>query len=545
MARTTLARMLRRIADDHRSGDRLGIPAGEVPAQRAVAALNRRSFLAGTAALGAGAAVLGAGVRPARAAAQPRIAIIGAGISGLAAALWLQDKGLGSTVYEADSRIGGRMYSSMAGSYWDASQVSEWGGELIDTNHKIIQTLAKRFGLQLDDLAAAEPNQAAPTFYLGGAYYPYSTASSDFQPVHQAIQKDMQSFTWPVTWDSNPTEAGIALSEMSLYDWIETRVPGGHSSKFGQLLDIAYTIEYGAESRAQTALDLLGLLGYQPTPGNFRMYGISDERYHIRGGNQQLPLAIQAALPVGTIQQGWQLTALARNFDGTQTLTFTLSGGAVKTVVADHTILAVPLGVMKELDFGKAAFDARKTGAIAAMGMGSNCKLQLQFGNRIWTGSGPWGISSGETYADTGYQNTWDVTRAQSGTPGILVDYTGGDVAGAFSPSSPFSTAASSRVADYAQAFLRQLEPVLPGITAQWTGKATLSAWHHNPYSYGSYAYWPTGYCHHYSGYESVRQGNVHFAGEHCSIDFQGYMEGGAEQGQRAADEIISDLGIH
>ncbi|MCW2939001.1 MAG: hypothetical protein JWN00_1986 [Actinomycetia bacterium] len=544
MARTELARMLRRIADDHRTGDRLGIPADEVPARRA-AALDRRSFLAGTAALGVGAAVFSAGIRPARAAAQPRIAIIGAGISGLAAALQLQDKGLTSTVYEAGSRVGGRMYSSMSGSYWDASQVSEWGGELIDTNHKIIQTLAKRFGLPLDDLIGAEPNQSTQTFYLGGAYYPYTVASNDFQPVHQAILGDMQSFTWPVTWNSNPTAAGIALSNMTLYDWIETRVPGGHSSKFGQLLDIAYNIEYGAETGAQTALSLLGLLGYQPNPGNFRMFGISDERYHISGGNQQLPLAIQAALPSGTVQKGWQLTALVQNTNGTQTLTFTLSGGGTKTVVTDHTILAVPLGVMKRLDFSKAQFDARKTGAFAALGMGRNCKLQLQFSDRLWNGSGAWGISNGDTYADTGYQNTWDVTRAQSGTQGILVDYTGGNIAGAFSPSAPFSTAASGQVTAYAQTFLRQLEPVLPGITQRWTGKATLSAWHLNPYSYGSYSYWPTGYCQNYAGYEGVRQGNIHFAGEHCSINFQGYMEGGAEQGQRAAGEIITDLGIH
>jgi monoamine oxidase len=332
---------------------------------------------------------------------------------------------------------------------------------------------------------------------------------------------------------------------MSIYDWIETRVPGGHSSNFGKLLDVAYNIEYGAETTQQTALNLLGLLGYQPSPGNFSVFGLSDERYHMRGGNQQLPQAIAAALPSGSVRLGWQLTALATNDDGTQTLTFSTGAKTTSTVVADHTILAVPLGVLKRLDLSRARFDATKTNQITMMGMGRNTKLQLQFTSRPWATTGPWpGISNGETYADTGYQNTWEVSRAQPGTQGILVDYTGGSKAGAFNPASPFLTASTSQVRTYAQTFLTQIEQVLPGVSSRWNGKATLSAWHTNPYSWGAYSYWPTGYCHLYAGYEGVRQGKVHFAGEHCSIDYQGYMEGGATEGQRAAAEVLGDYGL-
>ncbi|WP_371602381.1 FAD-dependent oxidoreductase [Streptomyces sp. NBC_01220] len=57
-------------------------------------------------------------------------------------------------------------------------------------------------------------------------------------------------------------------------------------------------------------------------------------------------------------------------------------------------------------------------------------------------------------------------------------------------------------------------------------------------------AAWPPGYAHRYAGYEAVRQGNTHFAGEHTSEEAQGYMEGGAESGLRAADEILTDLGL-
>jgi monoamine oxidase len=59
-----------------------------------------------------------------------------------------------------------------------------------------------------------------------------------------------------------------------------------------------------------------------------------------------------------------------------------------------------------------------------------------------------------------------------------------------------------------------------------------------------SYSYWRTGQLHSFAGYERRRQGNVFFAGEHASIDYQGYMEGAAAEGIRAGCEILTSLGI-
>ncbi len=529
MARSQLARMIGTMFAERDEGNRL----------------SRRAFLARGTALGVGAIAVGSGALPAAAASpQRRIAIVGAGISGLAAALALQDKGIPATVYEANRRVGGRMFSTAPGSYWAADQVSEWGGELIDTDHTVIQSLAQRFGLPLDDLRAAMPADATDTYYFAGHYYPYAQAKTDFEPVYAALQKDLDSFDYPVTYDSDASPAGIALSNMTANDWIESRVPGGHASLFGRLLDVAYTIEFGAQTTAQTALGLIGLLGYQSAPGAFDMFGTSDERYHIRGGNQRLPRAIAAALPANAIEFGQRLVSLAVNNDNTQTLTFAKDDGATRTVTADHTILAVPLGVMKRIDFSQARFDARKRATYAAMPMGVNGKLQLQFDTRLWNDTGAWpGRSTGESYADTGYQNTWDVSRAQPGAQGILVDFVGGEVARSFTPGHAFGSSDDPTIRQYARTFLDQIEPVYQGLSARWNGKALLSTWYLNPYSFGSYSYWPTRYCQYFAGYEGVRQGNVHFAGEHCSVDYQGYMEGGAEEGQRAANEIIADLG--
>ena len=126
---------------------------------------------------------------------------------------------------------------------------------------------------------------------------------------------------------------------------------------------------------------------------------------------------------------------------------------------------------------------------------------------------------------------------------GIIVDYSGGNVAAGFAPSQPYSSAAqSAAVAAYAQTFLGQLDKVFPGIKQRWNGKATLSTPFRDSNLLLSYSYWKVGQYHTFSGYEGKQQGNIHFAGEHCSQDFQGYMEGGASEGVRAAGEVLAAL---
>jgi monoamine oxidase len=176
------------------------------------------------------------------------------------------------------------------------------------------------------------------------------------------------------------------------------------------------------------------------------------------------------------------------------------------------------------------------------MGAGRNTKLQLQFRSRSWNSRGPWGISNGNSVTDIGYQNTWDATRAQAGRNGIIVNYTGGSAAGAFHPSSPYSHAGSSpEVAAYARAFLRQFETVFPGISAGWNSLASLSVPALDPNLRLAYSYWKVGQYTAFGGYEGVPQGAIHFAGEHTSQDFQGFMEGAAAEGIRAAREVIHD----
>jgi monoamine oxidase len=498
--------------------------------------VSRREFIKVTGA--AVGAVAVSGPIAAFASTPPRIAIVGGGIAGLNAALTLQDAGYAATVYEASNRVGGRMHSDTTS--WINGQTSEHCGELIDSGHKTILKLANRFNLATVDLLKAEPTHSDDVYYFAGSYYPRAQAIKDFGPVYNAVHKDASAAGYPTLYNHS-TPAGQALDQMSIADWIDSRVPGGQSSRMGQLLDVAYNIEYGSVTKAQSALNLVYLLAFQPVPGNFRIFGASDERYHIAGGNERLPRAIAASLPSSNIRLSTALTAIARNADGTYQLSFASPAGP-SAATFDRVILAIPFSVLRTINYSKAGFDSLKVTAITELGYGKNAKLQLQFGSRYWNQAWPQvGISNGTTFADTGYQNTWDVTRGQDGTTGILVDYTGGDV-----PLASFSgqpTAADA--ANYARTFLSQIEPLFPGITADWNGRATLDTPATNPLLRGSYSYWRVGQYTRFSGYEKARQpfpdGQCHFAGEHCSTDFQGYMEGGAAEGARAANEILSD----
>ena len=82
-------------------------------------------------------------------------------------------------------------------------------------------------------------------------------------------------------------------------------------------------------------------------------------------------------------------------------------------MTADHVVLALPFSILRDsVDYSAAGFSDLKRTAIEQLSMATNSKLTLQF-------SGPSlacaGAAMGRRYADTGYQSTWEVSRAQPG----------------------------------------------------------------------------------------------------------------------------------
>ena len=160
---SSITAMLRRIHRARAISDETGVPVKELMEQdrelrkklqqeREVAS-QRRDFLRAAGGLGFGAGMMavtpGAFAAAGGGGSQPSIAIVGGGSGGLRTAHRLMQYGISSTVYEANDRVGGRMYSDRT--FFSDNRVVEYGGEFISTEHTAIRNLAHQLGLQLED----------------------------------------------------------------------------------------------------------------------------------------------------------------------------------------------------------------------------------------------------------------------------------------------------------------------------------------------------------------------------------------------------------
>jgi monoamine oxidase len=472
---------------------------------------------------------------------MPQIAIVGAGIAGLNAALTLQDAGLSCSIYEASDRIGGRMHSDST--TWGDGMVSEWCGEFIDSNHTTLHHLIKRFGLNTIDLGRRRLDQSQSIMYFFNRYYGAEELARDFQALAPLLQQQLQETGFPTT-HARYTKEGFRLDHLSVHDWIELYVKGGHNAPLGHMLGTACTGYFGLDSGEQSSLNLVYLFGPRNPERDATTPRPLQGTSKIAGGNEQLPLAIARSLPEGCIHLHHQLVAIERESDASLTLTFATAVGFSK-VHCERAILTLPFSTLRQVDYRRAGFDALKQVAIEELGYGTISKLCLQFDKPYWYEDGPWPHPhSGFIITDLDIQTLWDTSIGQTGASGLLVDYTSGRRGAAYAPPKAYSTTDdSANIQRYAQDCLRQLEHVFPGISAHYTGRAALSYTTGDPYFLGSYSCWRVGQYTQFGGYEGARQGPIYFAGEHCSVKFQGFMEGGAREGARAAREIVQDLG--
>jgi monoamine oxidase len=508
MARSSLFRALRRIS-------RAGKPTPPNTGWR------RREFLRTFGVAAAALPVLGCGDDVSR--EGPTIAIIGGGIAGLTASHFLSLAGLRADVYEASMRTGGRMFTQPG---LPGGQLIELGGELVDSNHIVVPALCTSLGLALDDLVEDTEGLQQDIFHFNNTRLTDQTIVNQFTPVAAKMQMNLLA-------SEGEDAASVAeferIDAMSIPEWLATEAGLAQNSIIKELLEVAYLEEYGLEVAEQSAWNMLFLIDSE-TPDPFRVFGESDERFHIHAGSGALTDALATRLE-DRVNLDHRLVSVVAG-ERLQ-LTFETTAGTVE-VEADHVIYALPFTKLREVDLSASGLSAEKLEVINEIGYGTNAKLMMQFTDRHWEGAPI--NSGGGVITDVGQlQTIWATSRGQPGTQGILTNFVGGARGIAIGEGT-----AESQVAG----ILTDIEKVFPGITPKYVaGSAVRQHWPSFEFSKGSYACYKVGQWR-FFGTEGVAEETQHFCGEHCSEDFQGYMEGGADTGALVAAEILDDLRI-
>lgn len=491
--------------------------------------LNRRQFLQrGSAAVAAGAA-LAALPASTLAKSQPRITIVGAGIAGLNAARELQRSGLTAAIYEGSERIGGRIWSGH--DIMGPGLTTEIGGEFIDSGHKEMLALARGFGLPLIDVEAPSEQGLTKAFYFDGQMKTEAQVIEAFRPVAENIARDQRAVSF--TDYTSYNQRALDLDNTPLSDYL---VEVGATGFLRELLDVAYLTEYGGETDVQSALNLVFLIGTKTNQG-FEEFGLSDQRYKVVGGNQRITNALASDVQAGgtPIHLGERLVAVREHRSaGAKTFicTFRSAGGGTHEVTTDILLLTVPFSVLRDIDLD-VPLVPRVRRYIDECGYGTNSKLVLGFDRRYWRDSG----RSGLFFTDLALQSGWDSSQLQPGTRGSLTIYTGGQQG---------IDAGAGSLQHQRNLALPQVEQLFPGAAANANDSAFRVIWPTYEWSKGSYTSFLPGQYTAFTGSATPTvigdypepSGQLFFAGEHLSFDFQGYMEGGAVTGKEAARAI-------
>ncbi|MEG4805700.1 NAD(P)/FAD-dependent oxidoreductase [Microcoleus sp. ARI1-B5] len=535
MAKSALMAMLRRAATIAQKSRETGIPADELLGMLGVKRsypvgnrtpnfpISRRDLLHGG--LAATAAVAAATFTREGAFAQQRgrspILVVGAGIAGLTAAYRLRQGGVRADIIEATNRVGGRIRTlpKVAGTLIPA----DVGGEFIDTGHTTLISLATELGLQARDLVEAQRGLVKDTFFLDRRRFSLQQIIADFAPLASKIQADLQAVGDELSYQDF-TEAAERLDNLSIAQYLDQ---ADTSTIVRQLLRIAYTTEYGRDPEEQSALNLLFLIGSESD--SFELYGNSDERYQIDGGNSQIVNRLADRLS-GSIETGTVLEAITLLPDGRYRVSLRSGQRAIDRTY-ERVLLTLPFSTLRDVRIN-VPLPQPKLRAIQQLGYGTNSKLVTGYRSRIWR---ELYRSTASVYTDLGFQNSWESTPFAPTPNGLVTNFTGGKRGLSIGGGTP---------EDQAQRFLNEFERVFPGVRNLRTGKAVRAFWPGERFFKGSYSCYLVGQWTQMYGVEGERVGNLYFAGEHTSLENQGYMEGGCETGQRAAFEILQDLGL-
>ena len=432
-----------------------------------------------------------------------KVVVVGAGLSGLNAALILERWGFEVQVVEARERVGGRIWTldALPGS-------PEGGGNVMGANYGRVLKAAHDLQVPL----RSPPRTLPSDFFVAGHRIARDDwASAEANPLPDAWRSIPPSRLMGKLNASNPLLQTRAWHDPTLMASDTSALSGLSALGFP---DAAIRL-IGANNSYGNNLDETSLMSLYRVMGEFgRLSGPALAVKEATKGNMRLPeaMARQLARP---IEMGSPVTAVHQSSSVTRV---TLASG--ETVDADAVIMTLPLPALRRIDMD---LPASQTTLLEAVDYHKVVQLHCIVEAPFWKSAG-WG---GSWWTDNLLGRIF--TRPIPGTSRFnMTVWINGDDCDALN---------AMDEATCIDRISRALWDLMPD-AREATSVGQLVRWSNDPFAGGVWALWRPGQA--ATAHAALRApaGRVFFAGEHTAEAYRG-MEGAMESGERAALEVM------